>query len=258
MTVYKTMGAEEGRERGTVLSETSTRQDTSLKTGEMPGQGHQMEITPAEETDRESGREVFKAHLIEPTTNPSRDMSLGPAIDTSTAMDLLIDSTEHSLAHLTAPKSWQTATDWFATAIGSPSAIAAHEKAQNAALRSAQQFLAGLEHLGERIDERQWARIRNYFEQVLAGVSLTSREGEAIVQRIKFVPLADEHGGVGGRTLSQQERWWFLLMRIMKTEYWDRYLRSEELLSDSELIWKAARDKEFIKAWKFVHAAYEE
>jgi hypothetical protein len=47
-------------------------------------------------------------------------------------------------------------------------------------------------------------------------------------------------------------------MRIMKTEYWDRYLRSEELLSDSELIWKAARDKECIKAWKFVHAAYGE
>jgi hypothetical protein len=89
-------------------------------------------------------------------------------------------------------------------------------------------------------------------------VSLTSPEREAIVQRIKFVPLADEHGGVGGRTLSQQERWWFLLMRIMKTEYWDRYLRSGELLLDSELIWKAARDKECIKAWKFVHTAYEE
>jgi hypothetical protein len=253
------MGAEEGRERGTVLSETSTRQDTSLKTGEMPGQGHQMEITPAEETDRESGREVFKAHLIEPTTTPTREISLGSPIEPSTAMDLLIDSTEHSLAHLAAPTSWQTATDWFATAIGSPSAIAAHEEAQNAALRSAQQFLAGLEHLGERIGGNQWARIRNYFQEILdGGVSLTSIEREAIVKRIKFVPLADEHGGVGGRTLSQQERWWFLLMRIMKTEYWDRYLRSEELLSDSELIWKAARDKEFIKAWKFVHAAHEE
>jgi hypothetical protein len=47
-------------------------------------------------------------------------------------------------------------------------------------------------------------------------------------------------------------------MRIMKAEYWDRYLRWEELLLDSELIWKAARDKECIKAWKFVHAAYGE
>jgi hypothetical protein len=224
----------------------------------MPGQGRQMETTPAEGTDRVSGREVFKAHFIEPTTDPSRDMSLGPPIDTSTAMDLLIHSTKHSLADLAPPTSLQTATDWFATAIGSPSAIAAHEKAQNAALRSAQQFLAGLEHLGERIDGNQWARIRNYFQEILQSVSVTSREGEKIVQRIKLVPLADEHGGVGGRTLSQQDRWWFLLMRIMKAEYWDRYLRWEELLLDSELIWKAARDKECIKAWKFVHAAYGE
>lgn len=224
----------------------------------MPGQGHQTDITPADETDRESGREVFKAHLIEPTTTPSRDMSLGSPIDPSTAIDLLIHSTKHTLAYLTPPTSLQTATDWFATAVGSPSAIEARDKAQKAALRSAQQFFAGLEHLGEQIDGNQWARIRNYFQTILEGVSLTRTERDAIVQRIKLVPLAGEHGGVGGRTLSQHDRWWFLLMRIMKTEYWDRYLLSEDLLLEPELIWKAARNEEYIKAWKFVHAIYEE